>query len=123
MKPIMSEKKGGGKGGKGGRKKKIFAKRSKKKCLLCEVVYFTDSFRPISQAWEEQWGKPLGLFWKTAVDNYMGNPCLESTHYLSKLVCYRLTEHMRGVEKINETFTSRGAILLRAQVIQEKGQK
>ena len=57
------------------------------------------------------------------MDNYVGNPRLESTHYLSKLVCYRLTEHMRGVEKMNGTFTSRGEILLRAQVIQEKGQK
>ena len=56
------------------------------------------------------------------MNNYVGNPRLDSTHYLPKLVCYRLTEHMRGVEKLNGTFTSRGAILLRAQVIQEKGQ-
>ena len=57
----------------------------------------------------------------------MGNPRLESSHYLSKLACYRpcyrLTEHLRGVENMNGTFNSRGAILLRAQVMQEKGKK
>ena len=53
----------------------------------------------------------------------MGNPRLESSHYLSKLACYRLTEHLRGVENMNGTFNSRGAILSRAQVMQEKGKK
>ena len=53
----------------------------------------------------------------------MGNPRLESSHYLSKLACYRLTEHLRGVENMNGTFNSRGCNFVAGSRYAGKGKK